>query len=98
MNEPHLATSGDAHDSVSPPNAAAPGGGEIRLSFGFFYVVLKWGHEKRSAARLDEDRKAFPALTSTHVPVLIGTWAALFMALYALLKLGIESLVYLFSS
>jgi hypothetical protein len=98
MSETNLAANGEAPESAPPRDAAAMQGGEIRLSFGFFYVVLKWGNEKRSATRIGEDRKTYPVLTSTHAPVLIGAWAALFMLLYALLKFGIEALFYLFSS
>lgn len=77
--------------------AAQRGGGEIRLSFGYFYVVLKWGQERRSADRLEADRKAYPVLTATHAPVLAAIWAALFMIAYYLLVAGLEGLIYLFS-
>ncbi|MEQ1651873.1 MAG: hypothetical protein ABL897_05240 [Hyphomicrobium sp.] len=72
-------------------------GGEIRLSFGFFYVVLKWGNERRSGTRIEQDRHAFPVLTATNLPVLAAVWAALFMLLYAMLKMSITAMVYLFS-
>lgn len=91
------------HNSLAPAaetDAAAPAaakGGEIRLSFGYFYVVLKWGEEKRSAGRLEADRKAFPVLTATHAPVLAAIWAALFLTLYYLLVAGLEGLAYLFA-
>lgn len=77
---------------------AAKTGGEVRLSFGLFYVVLKWGHERRSSARIDEERRIYPVLTATHAPVLAGIWAMLFMIAYFIMKFGIEALVYLFSA
>jgi len=80
---------------AAPPSAAK--GGEIRLSFRYFYVVLKWGQEKRSAGRIEADRKAFPVLTATHAPVLAAIWAALFLVLYYLLVAGLEGLAYLFA-
>lgn len=82
---------------TSSATPASAGGGEIRLSFGFFYVVLKWGHERRSGERIDQDRRRFPALTATNLPVLAGVWTALFMAMYFVLLLGLRGLVYLFS-
>lgn len=88
----------------SSPAASIPAGrtaeyapGEIRLSFGLFYIVLKWGQERRSGERIDQDRRNFPVLTATNVPVLISIWAALFMLLYMVLQLGLRSMVYLFS-
>jgi hypothetical protein len=98
MSEPQLANGADASLPRPSAHTASKPGGEIRLSFRFFYVVLKWGHEKRSATRIDDDRRAFPVLTATHAPVLIGIWAALFMLAYAGLKAGITGLVYLFAS
>jgi hypothetical protein len=80
-----------------PPEAASKAGGEIRLSFRFFYVVLKWGQERRSLDRVNQDREKFPVLTSTHMPVLAAIYATFFLLLYVLLTLGIEALVYLVS-
>jgi hypothetical protein len=72
--------------------------GEIRLSFGLFYVVLKWGTERRSSDRIDDDRRQFPALTYTHAPVLFGVWIALVMALCFALQLAMSGLVYTIGS
>ena len=77
--------------------AAHKGGGEIRLSFGLFYVVLRWGQERRSADRLEAERKKYPVLTATHAPVLAALWGAIFLCAYYLLVAGLEGLVYLFS-
>lgn len=76
---------------------AAPAHGEIRLSFGYFYVVLRWGRERRSASRIDADRKAYPVWTATHAPVLIGIWAAQFLLLYYIAKLSLTGLIHLVS-
>ncbi len=80
-----------------PADAASKPGGEIRLSFRFFYVVLKWGQERRSLDRVNQDREKFPVLTSTHMPVLAAIYATFFLLLYVLLSLGIEVLVYFVS-
>ena len=81
--------------ATTPADAASKPGGEIRLSFRFFYVVLKWGQERRSLERVNQEREKFPVLTSTHMPVLAVIYAAFFLLLYVLLTLGIEALVYL---
>lgn len=80
-----------------PAEAASKRGGEIRLSFRFFYVVLKWGQERRSLDRVNQEREKFPVLTATHMPVLAAIYATFFLLLYVLLTLGIEALVYLVS-
>jgi hypothetical protein len=83
--------------AANQPAPARASGGDIRLSFGLFYIVLKWGTERRQAGRIAEDRRAYPALTSTHAPVLIGAWALLLLALYYGLQLALRTLVVLFS-
>lgn len=70
-------------------------GGEIRLSFGYFYVVVKWGKERRSSDRVERDRKMYPALTSTHLPVLVGAWTALVVLLYYVVSMSLEALIWL---
>lgn len=75
------------------PTATAARGGEIRLSFGYFYVVLKWGKERRSSERVDQDRKNYPVLTSTHLPVLVGVWTALIVLLYSIVVMSLEALI-----
>lgn len=80
---------------TSPTDAAAKPGSEIRLSFRFFYIVLKWGQERRSLERVNQEREKFPVLTSTHMPVLAAIYAAFFLLIYVLMSLGIEALVYL---
>lgn len=84
-----------------PETNAGPAGrnasSEIRLSFGLFYVVLRWGQERRSADRLEAERKIYPVLTATHMPVLAALWGAIFLCAYYLLVAGLEGLTYLFS-
>lgn len=70
---------------------------EIRLSFGYFFVVIKWGSERRSSDRIVDDRQAHPALTASTAPVLAAMWAALFLTLYVLLQLFIRFVVYVAS-
>lgn len=83
--------------AATPAAAASKQGGEIRLSFRFFYVVLKWGQERRSLERVNQERENFPVLTATHLPVLAAIYAAFFLLLYKFLTLGLDALVYLVS-
>lgn len=69
--------------------------GEVRLSFGLFYIVLLWGKERRSSERIASDRTRYPALTSTHFPVLAAIWAAIFIAMYFVAIAGLKLLVML---
>ncbi|MBA4130223.1 MAG: hypothetical protein C0519_02240 [Hyphomicrobium sp.] len=78
----------------APPKANVR---EIRLSFWYFFVVIKWGSERRSTDRIADDRQAHPALTATTLPVLAAMWAALFVILYLLLQLFVRFVVYLVS-
>lgn len=81
----------DADPSASH-GAAAKSGGEIRLSFGLFYLVLKWGREQRSADRLKDERRRFPVVTTTHAPVLIAIYALVLAIAYGMLVLGLNAL------
>ena len=90
-----MQTPNETAAAASPADAAAKPGGEIRLSFRFFYVVLKWGQERRSLERVNQEREKFPVLTSTHMPVLAAIYAAFFLLIYVLMSLGIDALVYL---
>lgn len=78
--------------------ATARSGGEIRLSFKLFFVTLKWGHERRSPSRIEEERRSYPVLTATHAPVLIALWAGIFLLAFYALRMALETLVYLFSA
>ena len=69
-------------------------GGEIRLSFGYFYIMLRWGSERRSTGRVDAERKRYPALTASNLPVLLGAWFAVLMLSYFFLKAALSTLVY----
>lgn len=73
--------------------APARSGGEIRLSFGYFYVLLRWGKERRSNDRIDSERKHYPVLTASNVPVLIAAWTAVFLLSYFALKVALGALV-----
>jgi hypothetical protein len=84
-------------DGMSSQLAAHGSAGEIRLSFKFFYVVLRWGKERRTPDRLSQERENHPVLTATHAPVLAAIWAALFVLLYFALIISVEGLVFLVS-
>ena len=73
---------GTANASAPIPTPATANGGEIRLSFRYFFVVLKWGNERRSSGRIAKERREYPALTATHAPVLAAVWAAIFLLSY----------------
>ncbi len=82
-----------------PTGAASKPGGEIGLSgFRFFYVVLKWGQERRSLDRVDQGT---PEISSSKpgrgFPAHHDVCSTFFLLLYVLLTLGIEALVYLVS-
>lgn len=70
---------------------------EIRLSFWYFFVVIKWGSERRSPNRIADDRQKHPALTASTAPVLAAMWAALFVILYMVLQAAIRLIVYIVS-
>jgi hypothetical protein len=95
------ALSGDAAEPSSAGDAgkATPQADcrEIRLSFWYFFIVIKWGSERRSSSRVADDRQAHPALTATTAPVLVAIWAALFVLLYLLLQVFFRFVVYLMS-
>ncbi|OYW54034.1 MAG: hypothetical protein B7Y80_00985 [Hyphomicrobium sp. 32-62-53] len=78
----------------APPKATVR---EIRLSFWYFFVVIKWGSERRSSDRIADDRQVHPTLTASTLPVLATMWAALFLILYLLLQLFVRFVVYLVS-
>lgn len=67
--------------------------GEIRLSFIWYFVVIKWGRERRSAERIQHERELHPVLKRAHVPILATMWAILFFAAYAILALSLRGLV-----
>lgn len=92
MSEAATATSSEAKtdDAAALPKS----GGEIRLSFGYFYVLLKWGKERRSNGRIDDERRLYPVLTASNVPVLATAWAAVFMLSYFGLKALLSALVF----
>ena len=69
-------------------------GGEIRLSFKLFFIDLRWGRERRSLDRLAEQRRRFPVLTASHLPVLAGIWAAIFIVMYFTAVVALKSIVY----
>lgn len=52
---------------------------DIRLSLGWYYLVIFFGRERRSAERLAADRKKHPVLTSANAPVLILMWVSVFL-------------------
>lgn len=79
---------------TSAADDAAPKSSEIRLSFGYFFVLLKWGRERRSTERIDDERKLYPVLTASNMPVLATAWAAVFVLSYFGLKALLGALIY----
>ncbi len=82
--------------TTPPPESVSSraNGGEIRLSFKLFFVNLSWGRERRSHDRLAEQRRRFPVLTASHLPVLAGIWAAIFIVMYFTAVVALKSIVY----
>lgn len=70
---------------------------DIRLSFGWYYLVIRWGREKRSFKRLREERKKWQVLTLANMPVLLVFWMSILIAAYTFLALGMRGLVMLVS-
>ena len=67
-------------ETAAPPNA-----NEVRLSFRYFYLVVRWGSERRSPSRIANERQAYPALTASTAPILAGAWVALCLTLFVAL-------------
>jgi len=61
---------------------------DIRLSLGWFYLVIFVGKERRSSERLVADREKHPVLTSANAPVLVFIWMSVF--LIALAAIGVR--------
>ncbi len=61
---------------------------DIRLSLGWFYLVIFFGKERRSPERVREERKEHPVLTLKNAPVLIFIWLSVFVV--ALLASGTQ--------
>lgn len=97
MEEIDAAVEGQGSARAPGSIPARANGGEIRLSFRYFFVVLKWGNERRSTSRIAKERREYPVLTATHAPVLAAAWAAVFLLSYYALKLSVEALIYAFS-
>jgi len=74
-----------------------PGHHEIRLSFGLFYLVIRWGKERRSMERFREDRMRYPVMTAANMPMLVALWTLIFVAAYVAAAGCLKGLVYLFS-
>ncbi len=68
---------------------------DIRLSFGWYYLVIMWGKEKRRRERLNKERKLHPVVTLANAPVIIFFWVGLILSLYSLVVLGIHGLALL---
>jgi hypothetical protein len=89
MGEARLTKEADAEAQDRPESH-----GEIRLSFGYFYVLMRWGKERRASARVDAERKLYPVLTATNLPVLMAAWLAIILLSYFALKAVLTTLVF----
>ena len=93
MREAEIAASADV--AMTDTVDERPGSGsEIRLSFGYFYIMLRWGSERRSAGRMATERKRYPVLTASNLPVLLSAWAGVLALSYFALKVALSILLY----
>ncbi|MCP4934424.1 MAG: hypothetical protein GY927_09525 [bacterium] len=76
-------------------SAASKDTSDIRLTFGWHYLVIRWGNENRGRQRLKVERKKHPVLTKVNMPVILAFWVPLFLGVYATLAIGMRGLVYL---
>ncbi|MGD9669685.1 MAG: hypothetical protein AB7U75_11585 [Hyphomicrobiaceae bacterium] len=77
--------------------AAAPsanGPGDLRMSFGWAFVRLMWGLEKRNSARVKQDEKLHPIMTRRNAPMLASLLAGYAALWYVALSMGIALVVY----
>ena len=71
--------------------------GDIRLSFGRFFLVVKWGREKRSQDRLLAERARHPVVTMSNAPVLLPMWLTVIAVCYLALAIGVYMIAGLFA-
>lgn len=65
---------------------------DIRLSFGKYFLVILFGRERRSRARLNEERAKRPVFVARNLPVLLFLWGSVLYTLYSLLVFGLDLL------
>ncbi|HRY07663.1 MAG TPA: hypothetical protein P5114_11125 [Hyphomicrobiaceae bacterium] len=79
---------------ATDPSAKRPG--DLRMSFGWAFVRLMWGLEKRSSERVKNDEKVHPVMTRRNAPMLASLLAGYAALWYVVLSLGIGGIVYFF--
>ena len=52
---------------------------DIRLSLGWYYMVIFFGKECRSAQRLVKDREKFPLITTPNMMFFMAVWFTIFV-------------------
>jgi len=78
-----------------PTGASAVGPGDLRLSFGWCFVRLMWGLEKRNSDRVKRDEKVHPIMTRRNAPMLASLFAGYAALWYVALSLGLAGIAYL---
>lgn len=76
------------------PDSAGSGPGDLRLSFGWAFVRLMWGLEKRSPDRVQHDRDTHPMMTSRNAPALASLFAGYAALWYVALSLVAAAIAY----
>lgn len=71
------------------------GPGDLRLSFGWAFVRLMWGLEKRNSQRVKDDRQFHPMMTGRNAPALASLFAGYAAFWYVALSLLAAGIAYL---
>lgn len=77
-----------------PADLAGKGPGDLRLSFGWGFLRLMWGLEKRNPERVKSDEKNHPVMTRRNVPALLSLLAGYAALWYILLSVSFLVVVY----
>ena len=67
--------------------------GDIRISLGWFFIVLMWGPERRAPVRLKSERERRPVLSWANLPMLAAMSVGYVLASYGIVA-GALSLTY----
>ena len=70
---------------------------EMRLSFGWFFVRISWGAEKRNRERLRKEREQYPTTFRHHLPALTSIFVGTLGFFYVALALGAVTVAYFMS-
>ena len=76
---------------------AKPNISEMRLSFGWFFVRIGWGAEKRSRERIKNEGKAYPTTFRHHLPALTSIFVGTLGFFYVALAIGAFTVAYFMS-